>query len=210
MRIFILISLLIFGSTKTIACICLPNEPIDSSFKDASIIFIGKVSEISKNKLFVNTYGMSFDIINFNIIEGLKKCEGPHKTISLVTQSSSCDYYFEKGKTYIVFGYNEPGGVLTTNQCTRTELLERVDNEELIRLRNLSVNHKGGEYEPLGLVTITNSEHNSLINLVSLLKKSNKRLEYSLIGLLILLFLCLAFLVYLKRENLKATKPKNH
>lgn len=188
----------------------MPGESIDSAFKAASIIFIGKVNEISTKSLFVNTYGRSFDIINFDIIEGLKKCDGPHKKISLVSQSSSCDYYFEEGKTYIVFGYNEPGGVLTTNQCTKTELLTRLDNNELTRLRTLSLNLKDDEYEPLGLVTITRSEHIFLIDKATLLEKDIRKLYFSIIGLVILLILSLGLLVYLKKKNLKATKAKNY
>jgi len=211
MKITFTISLLILASFKAFSCSCLKPEPIDTTFKEASIIFIGKVTEIVEDKLIVNS-GERYTINLFEILKELKKGDGQNKTVSIVTDNSSCAFFFEEGKTYVVFGYSDPSGIMVTNQCTRTVLLERLGKNDLSKLKMLSANYKNEGSSVLGLVTITRPEYNALINNISKLENNLKTNRLILITLSTLLFITICFCVYLgkRNKNLQATQAKAH
>lgn len=83
-------------------------------FNSAAAVFTGEVVELEENKVKFKVEriwkGESVDEIV--MIIRLKKDDGRYVR-------TSCDYYYELGKKYLVFAFDTKGE-LTTYQCTRT------------------------------------------------------------------------------------------
>ena len=109
-------------------------------FENAAAIFAGEVVELEENKVKFKVEkiwkGNSVDEITMVI--QLKKDDGRYVR-------TSCDYYYELGKKYLVYAYDNQGE-LTTYQCTRTiafnhkEIVEQetkgLDEIKLPEIRN--------------------------------------------------------------------------
>jgi hypothetical protein len=90
-------------------------------FKSAAAIFTGEVIELEENKVKFKVEkiwkGESVDEI-IMVIQ-LKKDDGRYVR-------TSCDYYYELGKKYLVYAYDNQGE-LTTYQCTRTIAFKHIE-----------------------------------------------------------------------------------
>jgi hypothetical protein len=160
---------LIFGATQAFACICMKPEPIDSAYKHASTVFIGKAREIVKDKFFFDQGGEA-QLVIFDIIQGLKNSKAGEGPITVVDQLTSCSFYFEEGKTYVVFAYSDYVGVHTTDMCTRTKLLEEFEKSDMQRLETISANYKS-DYREIGVIKMLAPKYNDMIDKISQLEK---------------------------------------
>jgi hypothetical protein len=122
----ILLGLAIFLSpllcNSACACVCIDLELTPEQekaarlkdFKSAAAIFTGEVIELETNKVKFKVEkiwkGKSVDEITMVIL--LKQDNGRFVP-------TSCDYYYELGKKYLVYAYDTKGE-LTTYSCTRT------------------------------------------------------------------------------------------
>ncbi|MDX5347013.1 MAG: hypothetical protein LPK19_07180 [Hymenobacteraceae bacterium] len=198
MKVLSTITLIFLTTSKAFSCMCVKNAPIDSTFQETSVIFVGKVKEVIEDKLISNNN--TFTITNFEILEEFKKGISSN-SISIVTDNSSCSYTFREGKTYVVFGYSDAGGILKTNQCTRTGLYEHYNKADLERLRYLSVNYNGINYGELGLVSLYRPEYNVLMDKMNNLEEIGKYYKIISISLAIILLLSISVIIYMIRNK---------
>lgn len=173
--------------TQAMACICLSPEPIDSAYKRASTIFIGKAKEIVNDKFYFEQ-GEGAQVVIFDVIQGFKSSKvgkGPIAVMDMV--SSSCSFNFEKDKTYVVFAYSDYAGVHVTDQCTRTRLLERFDEADLQRLKALPDSNKDNSRD-IGIIRMLTPQYHDMVNKMNQLEEasaSSRTLTIALITLLL-------------------------
>lgn len=145
---------LLLGATKIFACGCfyLPNEVVSdvvrNSAKQSTVVFAGKVvgfeyrKGIPKHNLVLrdkesdNYTDYETQVVKFQV-ERWWKGEATSE-IFLVTDniknsdetanSSSCDYSFEEGKSYLVYAKGKEGE-LRTNVCARTKPLTKAEED---------------------------------------------------------------------------------
>ena len=145
-KILTLLIVLSLRFTDVYGCECIPFRPFEEQYKMADIVFLAEVIEIAddqdvgfKNTLYyhidslytdIGGYRPKFKVLNvyrgeFNepIVDG----EYQYKS-----SWSLCDVFFQRDKTYIVFGYFDENGYLTTNICTMTNIM----NDEILKKLN--------------------------------------------------------------------------
>lgn len=126
-------------------CVFLPSFP--EQVEKGDIIFVGKVLDIKDDQFenFENTLAFMIDSTytdkggyspQFRIVK-IYKGEFPtpleNGKFHYGSQWSNCDFFFEREKIHVVFGYISQKGNITTNICTLTalankELIHKLDN----------------------------------------------------------------------------------
>lgn len=188
MKSLFIVVLLSLIRMQTLACSCV-STPLDTAFSQASMVFVGKVREIVDNKLHSNL-GHSFKIINFEVLEVIKKTIVRTNTLSLIDDQSSCSFFFEEGKTYVVFAYALATGLFETSTCSRTSRVEAFNKADFEKLKVLPAFHLEDVYHTDGSITLSEAEHNLLLNKVKQLEKDiaiYKRNKNSLTWIIIIL-----------------------
>jgi hypothetical protein len=139
---------LFLSATEVFACVCviMPNETLEdavkSSVKKSKVVFAGKVIGFEYRKGILNEFmqskGIDYEtkIVKFQV-EQWWKGQVP-KEIFLVTDetknadgtvsSSSCNYNYKEGESYLVFAYGKENE-LRTMACSRTQPLNRAKEE---------------------------------------------------------------------------------
>lgn len=126
---FILASFtLLFLYDAAYACRCPPLKP-SADISRSSAVFSGKVVKVTFKQppYEVGRYTVTFEV--GRVWKGEVK-----KRIILITRTSSCDFLFREGESYLVFAsvlYDGSG--LTTHKCSRTGLVaDRGEDIELL------------------------------------------------------------------------------
>ncbi len=126
------------------ACSCMQPGSVEESFKQADAVFTGTVLNV-ENDLTPSPDDPSISYASSQTIT--IKLETSYKTaagiktssriikIKTAISSASCGYYFEEGKKYIVYAYeNTEDCSLWTNICTRTKQYNQEEADELSML----------------------------------------------------------------------------
>ena len=156
MKKYFIFLFVLFFSFKSFACSCDKIENVIKSYKGFDLIFVGKVIDVKeiklKHKFFHNgkehVYESDKDIYTFEV-KTLYKGKQVSKRIKISTNpdEAGCGYYFEKGKSYLVYSYetdlevnsdivgdNKVKPFYTTHLCTRTVTINRVKKKEFRKL----------------------------------------------------------------------------
>ncbi|MDP5274836.1 hypothetical protein Q5Y73_12020 [Chengkuizengella sp. 2205SS18-9] len=121
--IFVLISFMIPFQVLACSCIGITSE---EAFENADAVFLGKVLEVSVEN---NNYRVEMEVS-----ASWKGVEEKDQTLFTSTGvGASCGILFEESKEYIVYAFQGEDGELTTNICSRTDLISNAD-EDLIML----------------------------------------------------------------------------
>ena len=107
------------------ACACLPpGPPCDAAWK-ASAVFVGTAVEVTHDLAssadpFLRTH------VVFDVTEPFTGMEGRGKRVEVRTGTGvgDCGFGFEPGRSYVVYGWQNPDGVLTAGTCSRTAAVE--------------------------------------------------------------------------------------
>jgi len=129
--ILIITNFFLLNTILVDACSCLPPSSPKVSLEEANAVFAGKVIDIdTPNGISIG--GADPVRVIFEVSEIWKGSDFKTVTITTARDSTSCGYPFRKGEEYIVYAYSE-GGELSTNLCSRTNLLANAkeDLEEL-------------------------------------------------------------------------------
>lgn len=144
---------IVFGSSKAFACTCVDmgesvDDKIIGAFNGASVIFSGKVVALEYQKgisnaiqeEYLKSKGRPFDfetqVVKFEVDSWWKTELPPIFFLATDTTknadgtggSSSCDYGFEIGKSYLVYARGK--GRETRNMaCSRTTQLDRAKDD---------------------------------------------------------------------------------
>ena len=123
--VLIVPTLVVVGTTRALACSCIPQQPDKAAIKDAQAVFSGTLDEIEPG------VEIGFDVVTWTFaVDTVYKGEVERsQDVTTQTQSAACGLVFEEGKRYVLFAYTEKSDRLGTNVCTNTRPLGR--NEEL-------------------------------------------------------------------------------
>lgn len=135
MLIFSIALLVLFftlSAGETFACTCdlavgnrSLEKQIKENYKKSAAVFLGKVTEVIKdpNAFFVKVKFESEKIYKGKFSEEV--------VITTGQGSGDCGFYFEVGKSYLVYAYGNLGN-LETNICQRTSLVEETKDLKIL------------------------------------------------------------------------------
>ena len=124
----LLIALIVSALTsEVLACTCLSKETPKGAYKSAANIFTGTVLSIEQSP--------PYEIrITFRVLRSYKGFVAETITVRTAFLGSECAYYFEGGKSYLVYAYGHPNSLNTSN-CSRTSPIHE-SQEEIRSLGN--------------------------------------------------------------------------
>ncbi len=146
-KLLLVLSLFLFSTVTSFACRCAEprgslSEQVTAANKNTDVIFTGKV--VGKKEVNIESVD-SFNYV-FEISEEIKG-NLVKKTVEIGSEfyGGSCDYYFEVGKTYLVYARKStaPSNDLAENStyvttlCDRNQEARYVEAEELEVLRKM-------------------------------------------------------------------------
>ena len=128
--------LLIFSTSKSNACSCSTKPTVKVNWEGANEIFNGKIIKVD-SILFGNN-GAKVYSYTVKILKSFKKdfyIDREFRTI-LGQDGSNCDYMFEVDKEYLIYA-KEDNQTLSCSICSRTNLFEDVEKDEIQTLQKL-------------------------------------------------------------------------
>lgn len=110
------------------ACSCIVPVPAPEAAAQSDAVFVATVNAIATSSI-AHNLDISVDITGF--FKGLEE-KGDRLTLVTAGDSAACGVYFEVGKTYLVYSYqNEEDESFAVNSCSRTRAIEGpVDSDE--------------------------------------------------------------------------------
>jgi len=137
---------MILFATKATACECL-FVSVKSDYKQADVVFYGKVVKVMDKSIegYSNTlYSLDDSYLeyggHFPLLKVIKRYKGNkrkyyRKDDILIYQNwSLCDKSFKLNQYYLVFGFLDENGKLTTSSCTATREFALENFENIIDL----------------------------------------------------------------------------
>ncbi len=121
------------------ACSCVRSSP-RQAMAWADAVFVGLVVETVRDAEDINE-GHLFATMEVGKV--WKGNVGERVVVRTAPHSALCGFHFDKGKRYLVYAYVNEDGVLSTNICSRTNLLERAE-EDLLALEVPFLDESGG------------------------------------------------------------------
>jgi 5-hydroxyisourate hydrolase-like protein (transthyretin family) len=152
------------------ACMCSVSEPPCESAWKASAVFLGTVSELTRESRepdaqgVVQANGFLGTHAIFDVGEAFLGMEGRGKRVEICTGmgAGDCGYSFRLGQQYIVYAEQTEDGLLVTSMCSRTSPVEAA-REDLAYLRSL----KDGAQSAFVSGVVVNGESGSRYDLPS-------------------------------------------
>ncbi|WP_289058127.1 hypothetical protein [uncultured Flavobacterium sp.] len=123
-------------SSEVYCCDCSEKSSIEENWEKASQVFIGKVVKVDSS--LYSEYGQKMYSYTIKISKIYKDeiINGQSFRTILGVSMGSCDYYFEKGKEYLIYTKKDHNA-LGCSICSRTNLLQNIQNNELKLLDEL-------------------------------------------------------------------------
>ncbi len=132
---------LIFSISKSYSCSCSTRPSVKVNWESANEIFNGKIVKVD-SILFGNN-GAKVYSYTVKILKSFKRDfykDREFRTI-LSQDSSSCDYMFKIGEEYLIYA-KEDNKTLSCSICSRTNLFQNIDKDEIETLEELYELHK--------------------------------------------------------------------
>lgn len=112
-----------------LACDCGASSPIQNRFEQSDAIFSGQVTQVKyledKKKI-----REPRTIVTITVLQSWKGVTEPTVEIQTTENAYSCSgYRFKKGDQYLVFGYTQADGSLTTGLCSGTHHLDNATED---------------------------------------------------------------------------------
>jgi hypothetical protein len=137
-RCAIFLLVLFFAPQLARACSCIGPNPACAAWKGAAV-FRGRVLSQTLDDGEIR--------VRFAVMEAFHGApQSSDITVTTAEQSSACGFAFENGREYLVYAHEASGGGnFETSKCSRTHLLESVDDDaDIAFLRSLPTMPKGG------------------------------------------------------------------
>lgn len=116
-----ILTLLVLTSL-TAACSCVIAKPVIEELNNSASVFLGTVMSVKEGTLSQNV------VIEFDVNQSWKGIKSKKITVVTTSSSASCGYFFEEGKTYLVYAH-ESEGQLSVSLCSRTTDLEYAQSD---------------------------------------------------------------------------------
>ena len=197
----LLIILLLFTGFQSYSCDCVGQPSIKKNWDGADEIFTGEITKV--DTLLYGNNGAKIYSYTFRILKSYKSGIYSGRELGTILSQSyaSCDFMFQLGKTYLIYAKAE-SQTLSCSICSRTNMLENVEKEELETLEKLYEDHKSDKSG----VRIRKLENNisyqiGLVENIHQEKlKSKEKIIYILSGVISILVIIIGGML-LKRKN---------
>ena len=197
-----LYTLILLISTYTFGCSCRDVSSVKESFEEFDAVFLGKVISIDSTKYDYSSnpvYAYTFEFIE-DFKRELPKNNSKKYYTTIYTPLGNlfggCGITFRLNETYLVYGYKTSVGV-STNICTRTEVLSNVSKDEINKLKKFKEKNKNSLDIPLQLYENDDKEILSkefeLYKLTSEKKEKYYLISLSVLGILLIISLFFNF-----------------
>src|SRR5262245_5448430 len=116
-----------------LGCSCISPGPACSAAGMASFVFAGSVVDVTKPKLSsgrIIPRGGSLDTpVIFQVSEAFFGMDGAEGQVEIRTGmgGGDCGYPFERGQSYLVYGYLGPNGERAATICSGTKTLDKAE-----------------------------------------------------------------------------------
>jgi len=120
-----LLGIWLYQAPHSIACSCIPPDPVDREFHKASAVFEGRVTDIGQNFAFWRTPPNTR--ISFEVARVWKGPTNRTITVQSSPNSASCGYEFTIGEEYLVYTHGEQP--LNVTLCSLTKSLADAQND---------------------------------------------------------------------------------
>lgn len=121
--IVVFMALIAAGGGEALACSCRPYESTEHAFRQADVVFVGRVANLT-----------SFDVESQTstraelTVRKIWKGEGREITVLTAGSTAACGFPFEKGQQYLIFAY-DTGENVSTNLCSGSKNLSQAGHE---------------------------------------------------------------------------------
>ena len=129
-KLLVVILLWCAAQHGALACSCARMLTISEAAQKADGIAIGRAYRvINDNEAYIQE-------THFKLKKVWKGKFGPQLLTRMNSLCCTCEYFFEEGRTYLLYLYKQKDGYYVTYECTRTMTLDRAaaDIKELDRL----------------------------------------------------------------------------
>jgi hypothetical protein len=113
----------------TFACSCTPAS-VQDTFKHSVAVFIGN----AQNVTWLEERGNQGDpriVVTLEVVKSWKSPKDKPVVLHTVYNQASCDgYWFEEGKTYLVYAFQQDDGTLGASLCSRTTAADAGEAKE--------------------------------------------------------------------------------
>lgn len=121
---------------KIIACDCIDSISVSTSFAKSDVVFIGYiVKQVNISDIKYNTVTLGYSNV---LIEKIYKGENfisESNEIPIFNFQSSCDYVFQQGEKYLIFGESpENGRFIFTDKCMGNLIISKVSSADFLFL----------------------------------------------------------------------------
>ncbi|KQO27276.1 hypothetical protein ASF10_23325 [Flavobacterium sp. Leaf82] len=197
----LLVILLIFISLKSYSCSCAGVPAITKNWEGANEIFTGEIIKV--DTLLYGNNGAKIYSYTCRILKSYKSEIYPGRELrTILSQSSaSCDFMFQLGKTYLIYAKSE-SQTLACSICSRSNILENVEKEELQTLEKLYQKYKS-DTSGVRMIKFENniSYQIGLIENIYQEKLKKKEKTIYILSSLIAVLIVLVVIMLLKRKN---------
>lgn len=116
-------SVMIAAISPAHSCSCVQAPAPAEALKLADAVLLGQVIDIQEGP---GPYHITAKLSVTKIWKGKKDFSAKILTTS---NSAMCGFYFQEGKTFLIYAYKNQEGRLETNNCTRSALAERAGED---------------------------------------------------------------------------------
>lgn len=191
----------LFCGFKSYSCDCAELPTVATNWESASEVFTGEIIKV--DTLLYGNNGAKIYSYTCRILKSYKSEIYPGRELRTILSqnSASCDFMFQIGKTYLIYAKAE-SQTLASSICSRTNILENVEKEELQTLEKLYYEYKS-DTSGVRIIKFENNisyQIGLVENAYQEKLKSKEKMIYILLSLITVL-LVIVVIMLLKRKN---------
>jgi hypothetical protein len=200
MNKLIFLIIFLFCGFKSYSCDCAELPTVAKNWESASEVFTGEIIKV--DTLLYGNNGAKIYSYTCRILKSYKsEIDHGRELRTILSQSSaSCDFMFQIGKTYLIYAKAE-SQTLASSICSRTNIVENVEKEELQTLEKLYQKYKS-DTSGVRFIKFENNisyQIGLVENAYQEKLKSKEKMIYILLGLITVL-LGIVVIMLLKRK----------
>jgi hypothetical protein len=200
MNKLIFLIIFLFCGFKSYSCDCAELPTVAKNWESASEVFTGEIIKV--DTLLYGNNGAKIYSYTCRILKSYKSeiHHGRELRTILSQSSASCDFMFQIGKTYLIYAKAE-SQTLASSICSRTNIVENVEKEELQTLEKLYQKYKS-DTSGVRFIKFENNisyQIGLVENAYQEKLKSKEKMIYILLGLITVL-LGIVVIMLLKRK----------
>lgn len=199
-KLFVFLFMIVVGS-KAYCCDCSDKPSINKNWELADQIFIGKIIKV--DSLLYESYGGKAYSFTVKITKSFKDeiLPGREFRTILAVSSGQCDFFFNVGEEYLIYA-KDNYYTLNSSICSRTDLLNNVDSDELVLLEKLNQESIKNEGDIRAVKFRNNIQYQVALVNNSFEEKLKKR-DWIICVLSVLSFLLLVLIIFIVSRNKK-------